>query len=235
MDFLLISRDRWGGRAAGNPMGSVREVVVHHTYRPDPPPGGSLEDEIALVRRIEAHHRQNNWGGIGYTFLVSPTGRVFEGRGWGRTGTHSPGKNSDSIGLCFMTDGTSKQPTDAAWESAELLIKLGQQLGHIGPTYTVTGHRDHRATECPGDAIYRQLHRLGPSALAAQTRMPTLRQGDRGDAVVTLQTLLDMQSQHRTGYFGPITDEAVRDFQNANGLTADGIAGPATWSKLLAD
>lgn len=34
------------------------------------------------------------------------------------------------------------------------------------------------------------------------------------------------------GIFGPLTDEAVREFQRKNGLTVDGIVGPKTWDKL---
>ena len=36
------------------------------------------------------------------------------------------------------------------------------------------------------------------------------------------------------GIFGPITEEAVKEYQRANGLTSDGIVGPATLSKLFA-
>lgn len=34
------------------------------------------------------------------------------------------------------------------------------------------------------------------------------------------------------GDFGPRTETAVKAFQSANGLTADGIVGPLTWAKL---
>jgi len=34
------------------------------------------------------------------------------------------------------------------------------------------------------------------------------------------------------GSFGPSTLQAVRDFQSENGLTVDGIVGPATWRVL---
>src|SRR5690606_381921 len=36
------------------------------------------------------------------------------------------------------------------------------------------------------------------------------------------------------GSFGPVTYDALRSFQSQQGLTVDGIAGPATWTKLIA-
>ena len=35
------------------------------------------------------------------------------------------------------------------------------------------------------------------------------------------------------GYFGPGTEQAVRDFQRIEGLEVDGLVGPNTWSTLV--
>lgn len=65
---------------------------------------------------------------------------------------------------------------------------------------------------------------------------PLLRMGSRGDSVKEVQNQLYsrdlVKSSHITGYFGPITFEAVKKFQNQNGLLVDGIVGPATREKL---
>lgn len=59
--------------------------------------------------------------------------------------------------------------------------------------------------------------------------MTTLKLGSKGNEVKALQGKLNLIED---GIFGPITEEAVKDFQNKNGLTVDGIVGTGTWSKL---
>ena len=56
-----------------------------------------------------------------------------------------------------------------------------------------------------------------------------LKLGSRGNKVKTLQEKLNLKAD---GVFGPLTEEAVKDFQRSNGLEADGIAGANTLSKL---
>lgn len=64
--------------------------------------------------------------------------------------------------------------------------------------------------------------------------MKTLRAGATGDEVLTLQNLLNEWgfTCSPTGVFDENTEKAVRDFQQAQGLTADGIVGKRTWETL---
>jgi peptidoglycan hydrolase-like protein with peptidoglycan-binding domain len=68
---------------------------------------------------------------------------------------------------------------------------------------------------------------------------PTLAIGSTGTDVSRLQRLFVMMKlfdpQGIDGDFGPITDQAVRDFQDSAGLVVDGIVGAATWGALPAD
>lgn len=65
--------------------------------------------------------------------------------------------------------------------------------------------------------------------------MPVLKRGSSGPDVLTLQsTLLQLGFDPRgcDGRFGPGCEAAVIAFQQSKGLTADGIAGPATMAAL---
>jgi putative chitinase len=59
--------------------------------------------------------------------------------------------------------------------------------------------------------------------------MSTLRRGDEGPLVTKLQEKLGVDP---IGKFGPKTETALKEWQTANGLQADGIAGPFTLAKL---
>ena len=56
-----------------------------------------------------------------------------------------------------------------------------------------------------------------------------LKLGSRGNEVKLLQEKLNLKTD---GIFGPLTEEAVKDFQRSNGLKVDGIVGANTLSKL---
>ncbi len=72
--------------------------------------------------------------------------------------------------------------------------------------------------------------------------MSTLRKGDSGPEVITLQKrlreaghgLIAGRKLALDGRFGGDTDHALRQFQRAGGLIPDGIAGPKTWKALNA-
>ena len=65
--------------------------------------------------------------------------------------------------------------------------------------------------------------------------MEILRFGSRGTLVEYLQLALIRAGYTLTvdGIFGARTRDAVRDFQQKNGLPADGIVGRQTWAKLM--
>lgn len=75
-----------------------------------------------------------------------------------------------------------------------------------------------------------------PTVSGGRIVRPTLQLGSQGESVRELQSMLML-----LGYYpGPVTSiyqedtaAAARRFQAAAGITADGIVGPATWSRLF--
>ena len=59
-----------------------------------------------------------------------------------------------------------------------------------------------------------------------------LKLGSKGEDVLKLQNKLGVNP---VGTFGPKTEEAVKDFQSKNGLTADGVVGDTTWKKIMGE
>ena len=64
---------------------------------------------------------------------------------------------------------------------------------------------------------------------------PLVKRGDEIFPVRSLQDLLRARNHPLgvDGIFGPLTEAAVKAFQQGNGLAADGIVGPLTWPKLV--
>src|SRR4029079_3168067 len=88
--------------------------------------------------------------------------------------------------------------------------------------------RERRSTHVAG-ARQRDACRMTPPN-------PTLHSGSTGPDVRRLQRILVMikvlDYTQIDGTFGPKTEAAVREFQQGEGLTVDGVVGPATWGAL---
>ena len=70
------------------------------------------------------------------------------------------------------------------------------------------------------------------------TTLPTLSEGAIGTDVRWAQYLLvrrTMSYDQVDGVFGPVTANAVRQFQRDSGVDDDGIIGPLTWAALDGD
>lgn len=95
-----------------------------------------------------------------------------------------------------------------------------------------------------GSASASTLKKLAGNCKAANRTTPTpapagtvtLREGDEGESVYILQAYLFELGYYTgriDGRFSAETTEAVKAFQRANGLSADGIAGKGTQGKLM--
>jgi putative chitinase len=60
-----------------------------------------------------------------------------------------------------------------------------------------------------------------------------LKKGDNNENVKLMQQKLGIEPAVTN--FGPKTEAAVKEWQAKNGLTADGIVGPATWAKIMGE
>ncbi|MEO2207044.1 cell wall hydrolase [Paenibacillus pabuli] len=131
-------------------------------------------------------------------------------------------------------------------KSANELIKayrleLSKSAGNMEPI-TVSRAVTHQRGKKAGKRARRVSVLLGAFAMALGLTMAApsagaqkLEQGVQSEHVLQLQEQLSDLGYFNaglTGYYGSITKNAVRKFQQAQGLSADGIAGPVTLNRL---
>ena len=157
----IHDRASWGARAAvASRMTSQRRgftrITVHHSAPPQTLATNAspavYHDEIRRIQRYHMDQSTPRCGDIGYHFLIDPTGRVYQGRALAYQGAHSGGVNNrDNIGVCLLGDFRDRPPTSAALASlTALLDELGTRHGIALDAHHLFGHRELKATVCPG-------------------------------------------------------------------------------------
>ena len=151
----IIPRKRWGANRPKNvpqpaTWRSGGTLWVHHTEGTEPSAQATVDTESAVMRSIQSFHQNTRgWSDIGYHYVIMPSGRIYEGRGYGVVGAHCPGHNAEPS-VSFAGSYDDHAPTPAAVESLGWLRAYLKASGY-------KGHRDGFSTSCPGTALYRVI------------------------------------------------------------------------------
>jgi hypothetical protein len=171
----LISRESWGARYGRGPTNITPQnggVAVHYVG------SGRLTNVshskcAGRVRSIENDHvNGNGWAGIAYNFLACHHGYVFEGRGLGHRsaaqGTNSGNQNYYAV--CALIGAS-----DTASDTLKIAIRDAiDYCKRHGAGSRIRGHRDFRATSCPGDPLYAWVRKGAPRPEEEEETLKTL-------------------------------------------------------------
>ena len=171
----IVTRAQWGAA----PQQScdklydttIIAVTIHHTAGSN---DYTLAEAPSILRGIQAYHFSRDWCDIGYNFLIDKYGTIYEGRAGGMDlpvhGAHAGSANDQTVGVSFMMNSMTAQPTTAALTAAEQLVawKLGSYYRNPSGTVNIAGkklpiifqHKDVSATECPGTYLSAKMDEI---------------------------------------------------------------------------
>ncbi len=171
----IVSRAGWGadesyrfdqyGEVWPREYQRVEHIIVHHSGTAS----HNGAEPFSVVRSIYYYHAITlGWGDIGYNYLVSAWGHIFEGRYGGENvvGGHAYQYAWGSSGICaigdysfsrFSEDGQAALIAIIAWVGRNL-DPLGRSTFHEAYNLpTIAGHRDVNQSTCPGDGVWNSL------------------------------------------------------------------------------
>jgi hypothetical protein len=146
----IIPRAEWGARydnGAGQAPLPASEVWLHHSVT-------ATANGPAVIREIEAIGEARFKTGMSYTWLITANGTIYEGHSPGRLGTHTGGRNSLARAICWVGNYDIALPTPAQIQATAWLLQEAHRRGWIRAPRLNGGHRDLKATACPGKNAY---------------------------------------------------------------------------------
>lgn len=155
----IIPRSEWGAKYSdGAPNVTLKlpyaETWLHHSVTRQLAPDATVAQECAAMREIEQIGQDRFRQGISYTWLIFPSGRIYEGHSVNRRGAHTGGRNDIARAICFAGNYQTHELTTAQVTSAAWLLRHAHEQGWAKNPTANGGHRDLKATDCPGRHTY---------------------------------------------------------------------------------
>lgn len=140
------------GPSAWQPQAAARSwkwIVIHHSASP-----------AGNMAMFDKEHKSKGWDGIGYHFVIgngtnSGDGQIevtprWPAQKWGAHAKTADNRyNEQGIGICLVGNFDLDRPTQAQLQGLAKLTAYLMQTYRI-PAENIVGHRDTKATECPG-------------------------------------------------------------------------------------
>ena len=130
----------------------INKIILHCS--------ATIEGQDISVDTIRKWHVDGRgWSDIGYHYIVSIDGKIEDGRPIDRSGAHTKGQNSNSIGVCYIggVEKDGKTPKDTRNpEQLMALANLLDALMEMYPEATLHGHNEFAAKACPSFDVQKE-------------------------------------------------------------------------------
>ncbi len=148
----VVARETWGAQPArgGLRAHDIVQLTVHHSGSPAAGASGP-----AAFQGWQNYHFSLGWPDLAYHFIVGRDGRVYEGRPY--TAAGDTATDYDPAGHFLVVvegDYRTEELDDGQFEAMAKLLAWAAVEFDVSPN-TISGHRDHASTSCPGENIQR--------------------------------------------------------------------------------
>lgn len=187
----LITREQWGAQHGDGgdwrPLPAT-EAWLHHsvTIAPDlewvsTDGDGVDDDEQAAMRHIEdiGRDRFGDEYGFPYSAAFMPRGNcAYAGHHPAKMGAHTYRHNDEGVGFVLVGNYEKHRPTSAQLDAVAWGLVHFKRRGWLQRARITGGHRDVKATACPGRYAYQAIPEINRRAAALERgdNMPTARE-----------------------------------------------------------
>lgn len=150
--LTVLCRDAWGAAPPGEGFvaHTIRRLTLHHSAVVL----GDNRKAPGRLRQHQRHHQSQGWPDIAYHLGVDRNGHLYDLRPAAFRGDTFTAYDPTGHFL-VLAEGNFDQerPSDAQLEG--VAAAFAWAAGEFGAgADTLTGHRDHAGTSCPGDHLY---------------------------------------------------------------------------------